>query len=169
MCIHPTVLDYSIMYINCIAMFDVQCWSFIQGGVHTHFIGTWISEASLYGSSLIQCFRCGDKISGRIIFNFKTGLPHTKWMVNVVRNLFSHFRVKSHSRKLKPQNFCCPRAQRVNGISIWHYLNYLVVLTAIEVYQQVCLWWLLFREVKVTDKQTGWRHKPKSRSDCLYK
>ena len=49
----------------------------------------------------------------------------TVWLVIFVRDLFSHFflQVKSHSRKLKLQNFCCPRAKRTSCISNPSYLE----------------------------------------------
>ena len=49
----------------------------------------------------------------------------TVWLVIFARYLFSHFsRVKSHSRKLKPRKFCCPRVKRTNRISIPGLLLY---------------------------------------------
>ena len=44
---------------------------------------------------------------------------HTVWLVIFARYLFLRFlRVKSHSRKLKPRKFCCPRVKRTNRVSI---------------------------------------------------
>ena len=49
----------------------------------------------------------------------------TVWLVIFARYLFSHFsRVKSHSRKLKPRKFCCPRVKRTNRVSIPGLLLY---------------------------------------------
>ena len=40
-------------------------------------------------------------------------------LVIFVRELFSRFsQIKSHSQKLKPQNFCCPLAKQTNHVSI---------------------------------------------------
>ena len=53
---------------------------------------------------------------------WRTTVRHdsTLWLVIFARDLFSRFsRVKSQSRKLKPRNFCCPRAKRANRVSIW--------------------------------------------------
>ena len=49
----------------------------------------------------------------------------TIWLVIFARYLFSHFsQVESHSRKLKPRKFCCPRVKRTNRISIPGLLLY---------------------------------------------
>ena len=73
------------------------------------------------------------------------------WLVIFVRDLFSLFsRVKSHSRKLKPQNFHCPHVKRVNRISIQPTSNCLAILTPTEACLQVCLWRLSLKPSNIS-------------------
>ena len=102
-------------------------------------------------------------------------VPLTVWLVIFTRDLFSRFsRVKSHSQKLKPQNFCCPRARQANCVSTWPTSNYLFILTATGTCQQVCLQRLSLkpsRKLKCyvsTDAQTERRRKAESGSNCFY-
>ena len=55
----------------------------------------------------------------------RCALQRTVLLVIFAMYLFSRFsRVKSHSRKLKPRKFCCPRVKRTNCVSIPGLLLY---------------------------------------------
>ena len=106
-------------------------------------------------SNLIQCTKkyCGINTT-------------TVWLVIFARYLFSRFsRVKSHSRKLKPQKFCCPRVKRTNCVSIPGLLLYSSLQKRVSECAFDGYHWSNPKCYVITDARSRQRRKAESRSN----